>query len=212
MKIIFHTPNSMRYIALFFVLILALSSCQKTIDTPTTNTGTTSTGGNLEFSTVEDIKVDTSLSYEYYDPVEDNTGSLNFGEYLAKNPYTIIYFYPKDGTPNCTIQGGDFSRMQTEFLAAGYQIIGVSREDGDSHKEFCEKNNFTIPLISDTQSNLLKQFRALGPLVTYGNGDDKSDIIRSTFIVDSTGKPMYAFRNVNAIGHAQAIYDLISKK
>ena len=76
---------------------------------------------------------------------------------------------------------------------------------------FCEKNKFTIPLISDTKSDLLKQFKALGPLGKYGNGDDVTDIIRSTFIIDSKGTPVYAFRDVQAIGHAQRILDLISQ-
>jgi thioredoxin-dependent peroxiredoxin len=123
-----------------------------------------------------------------------------------------VYFYPKDGTPNCTIQALDFSAMKQKFLDKGYQIIGVSKDDLESHKAFADRNELTIKLLQDKNSDLLKEFGAQGPLAEYGNGKELSDIIRSTFIIDKNGKAVYAFRDIEAIGHAQRIYDLIFAK
>jgi thioredoxin-dependent peroxiredoxin len=78
-----------------------------------------------------------------------------------------VYFYPKDGTPNCTIQALDFSAMKEKFASYNTQVIGVSKDDLESHKAFAQRNELTIPLLQDVNSELLKQFGALGPLQEY---------------------------------------------
>lgn len=131
------------------------------------------------------------------------------GDIIKPYKYTVVYFYPKDGTPNCTIQALDFSAKKSEFASYGAQIIGVSKDDLDSHKKFAERNELTIKLLQDTNSELLEQFGALGTLQEYGNGTEKSDILRSTFIIDSTGKPIRAFTDVQAMGHADRVLAVI---
>ncbi len=166
----------------------------------------------LELSWTRNVKPDLTKSYYYLDSLKKAYDQKTFWELISETPYTIVYFYPKDGTPNCTIQALDFSAMREKFLAKGYQILWVSQDSLESHKKFADKNELTIKLLQDKKWDLLKEFWAEGPLTEYGNGKELSNVIRSTFIIDKNGKALYAFRDVIAPGHAQRVYDLISKK
>ena len=99
------------------------------------------------------LKLDTQM--EYLDSLNKKYEKATIGSLLAKYPRNIIYFYPKDGTPNCTIQAIDFSRLQKLFNALGVGIIGVSKDNLNSHKEFALRNELTIPLLRDDASMLL---------------------------------------------------------
>lgn len=173
---------------------------------------TTSVSWELESSSTGNIGLDLSASYEYLDSLNKKFASGTLWEILAQAPYTIVYFYPKDGTPNCTIQALDFSLMREQFLEKGYQIIGVSADDATSHMNFAERNELRIALLEDIHGGLLSQFGNKWELQKYGNGDALTDIRRSTFIVDKTGKPLYAFYDVTAKGHARRIFDFITQK
>src|SRR5216117_776175 len=70
--------------------------------------------------------------------------------------WLVVYFYPKDDTPGCTIQGKSFTATRSDFDAAGIAVVGVSQDDVGSHKSFCDKFDFTIDLLADTQAELLK--------------------------------------------------------
>jgi thioredoxin-dependent peroxiredoxin len=153
------------------------------------------------------LKLDTQMGY--LDSLNKKYEKAAIGSLLAKYPKNIVYFYPKDGTPNCTIQAIDFSRLQKEFNAAGVGIIGVSKDNLDSHKEFALRNELTIPLLRDDASMLLGAYGALGPMTTYGNGEAVTDIVRSTYLVDSRGLPLAAWKNVVAKGHADRIYEFV---
>ena len=122
---------------------------------------------------------------EYLDSLNKKYEKATIGSLLAQYPKNIVYFYPKDGTPNCTIQAIDFSRLQKAFNAAGVGIIGVSKDNLDSHKTFALRNELTIPLLRDDTSLLLGAYGALGPMSTYGNGAAVTDIVRSTYLVDN---------------------------
>lgn len=68
---------------------------------------------------------------------------------LASFPYTLLYFYPKDDTPGCTLEAQDFTRLVLDFAKLGIQIIGVSKDSEVSHAKFCNKHDLAIQLISD---------------------------------------------------------------
>jgi peroxiredoxin Q/BCP len=68
---------------------------------------------------------------------------------LKQSPKTLLYFYPKDDTPGCTLEAVDFTRLKSEFEALGIQIIGVSKDPETSHEKFCNKYNLGIQLIAD---------------------------------------------------------------
>lgn len=204
-------------VSLFSVSVFLISSCSDSIETPpvtesSSSLASQSVSGELEYSSTTDIALDLTASYRYLDSENKSYSSGSLGELISHTPYTIVYFYPKDGTPNCTIQALDFSLMKWDFLAAGYEIIGVSSDSVDSHMLFAEKNALKIKLLEDASGALLEQFGNKWPLQTYGNGDDVTDIRRSTFIIDSTGKPTYAFRDITANGHARRIYELVTRR
>jgi peroxiredoxin Q/BCP len=83
---------------------------------------------------------------------------MNISSILQKFPLTLLYFYPKDDTPGCTLEAQDFTRLGSEFAALGIQIIGVSKDSETSHEKFCNKYNLGIELIADESGELHEQF------------------------------------------------------
>lgn len=69
--------------------------------------------------------------------------------YLSSSPYTLLYFYPKNNTPGCTLEAQDFTRLSPDFQKINVEIIGVSRDSETSHENFCKKHDLSIRLISD---------------------------------------------------------------
>jgi peroxiredoxin Q/BCP len=116
--------------------------------------------------------------------------------------WLVIYFYPKDDTPGCTIQGKSFTASKAEFDASGVKVLGVSADDVASHKNFCHKFAFTVELLSDTNSTLMK---ALG----LGQAEWKGMKFweRSTFIVDPKGIIRKVYEKVNPEGHEQVLLE-----
>ncbi len=124
-------------------------------------------------------------------------------ELLRKSPLTLLYFYPKDDTPGCTLEASDFTRLKWEFASLGIQIIGVSKDSEDSHAKFCNKYNLSIELISDEDASLHDQFEVIGEKKNYGKV--YIGVIRSTFLLEKTGKVIKEWRNVKATGHAEKV-------
>jgi len=114
--------------------------------------------------------------------------------------WLVVYFYPKDDTPGCTIQGKSFSTAKADFDAAGIKIVGVSADDAASHKNFCNKFGFTIDLLADTSSQLMK---------TLGLGESEWKGMkfweRTTFVVDPEGTIRKVYPKVNPEGHEQVL-------
>jgi thioredoxin-dependent peroxiredoxin len=103
---------------------------------------------------------------------------------LQKSPKTLLYFYPKDNTPGCTLEAQDFTRLKKDFEALGIQIIGVSKDSVASHEKFTTSCSLGIELISDTSGELHEQFSVIGEKKNYGKV--YIGIIRSTFLLSST--------------------------
>lgn len=97
----------------------------------------------------------------------------------------IIYFYPKDNTPGCTMEAISFRDNYQTFLDMGYQIIGVSKDSEASHKKFAEKNCLPFPLVADTDLELCKTAGVWQPKVMAGKA--YMGIVRTTFVTDSNG-------------------------
>lgn len=122
---------------------------------------------------------------------------------ISASPYTILYFYPKDNTPGCSLEARTFSSLLSEFEQRGVQIIGVSRDSSDSHCSFISKQGLTIGLITDAELTLHRQFAARGEKKNYGKIYEGT--IRSTFLLDSKGQILKERRNVKATGHAERV-------
>ena len=103
---------------------------------------------------------------------------------LQKSHLTLLYFYPKDDTPGCTLEAQDFTRLVPDFAELGIQIIGVSQDSEDSHAKFCNKYDLGITLISDEDGSLHEQYGVIGEKKNYGKV--YIGVIRSTFLLDQT--------------------------
>ncbi len=114
-----------------------------------------------------------------------------------------IYFYPKDFTPGCTTEADEFSRDYAKFKKAGIEIIGISPDDVDSHKKFCEKMKIPYPLLADTEKEISKQFGVWGKKKFMGR--EYMGVIRSTFLVNEKGKIFKIFPKVKAAGHSKEV-------
>jgi thioredoxin-dependent peroxiredoxin len=114
--------------------------------------------------------------------------------------WLVVYFYPKDDTPGCTIQGKSFTATKQDFEDAGVKIVGVSQDDVASHKNFCNKFAFTIDLLSDTSGNLMKA-------VGIGQSEWKRMKFweRTSFLVDPRGIVRRVYEKVNPEGHEQVL-------
>jgi peroxiredoxin Q/BCP len=114
--------------------------------------------------------------------------------------WLVVYFYPKDDTPGCTIQGKSFTATKADFDAAGIKVVGVSADDAASHKNFCTKFAFAIDLLADTNSGLMK---------TLGLGQSEWKGMkfweRTTFVVDPSGVIRKVYEKVNPEGHEQVL-------
>ena len=119
--------------------------------------------------------------------------------------WLVIYFYPKDDTPGCTIQGKSFTATKADFDAAAINVIGVSADDVASHKDFCNKFSFTIDLLADPDSSLIKQ---LG----IGQAEWKGMKFweRTSFVVDPKGIIRKVYEKVDPQGHEKVLLDDIA--
>ena len=114
--------------------------------------------------------------------------------------WLVVYFYPKDDTPGCTIQAKSFTASKADFDRAGIHVVGVSADDIASHKNFCNKFGFKVDLLSDTNASLMK---ALG----IGEAEWKGMKFweRTSFVVDPSGVIRKVYEKVNPEGHEQVL-------
>ena len=124
-----------------------------------------------------------------------------------KSKIVVLYFYPKDNTPGCTLEAIDFAALHEQFIKSNAIIVGVSRDSVKSHDNFCAKHSFPFLLISDTEEALCTQFDAMKMKNMYGK--QVRGIERSTFIINTEGKLVNEWRGVKVAGHAQAVLDYV---
>ena len=121
--------------------------------------------------------------------------------------WLVLYFYPKDSTPGCTTEGIDFNALLPKFKRAGAQVFGVSRDSVKSHDNFCAKQGFKFPLISDADEALCSTFNVIKMKNMYGK--QVRGIERSTFLVSPDGTLVQEWRKVKVAGHADAVFDAL---
>lgn len=121
----------------------------------------------------------------------------------AAGSNVVLFFYPKDMTPGCTIEAQEFRDLQAQFRRANTQIVGISRDSCTSHQKFRTKENLNYELLSDEEESLCKLFDVIREKNMYGK--KVFGIERSTFLIDSEGKLAAEWRKVKAEGHAQVV-------
>jgi len=119
----------------------------------------------------------------------------------------VLYFYPKDSTPGCTLEGQDFRNRHAQFRAAGAEILGVSRDSIKAHENFKLKQGFTFDLLSDQDETLCRQFDVIHEKNMYGR--KVMGIVRSTFLIDGEGILLQEWRKVKVKGHAEEVLETI---
>lgn len=119
------------------------------------------------------------------------------------NQYKVVYFYPKDNTPGCTVEAIDFTTMKDEFDKLDTKIIGVSKDSVKSHQNFCTKKDLDLLLLSDEELDLIKAFDVWKLKKNYGK--EYMGIERSTFILNEAGEIVKEYRKVRVKGHVEQV-------
>jgi len=120
-----------------------------------------------------------------------------------KGKALVVYFYPKDNTPGCTVEGQDFTRLYDAFTAAGADIVGVSKDSVKSHDNFVAKFDFPFTLLSDADGQACQAFDVIKEKSMYGK--KYLGVERSTFLFDVRGVLHHEWRGVKVKGHADAV-------
>ncbi|MEK9649529.1 MAG: peroxiredoxin [Gammaproteobacteria bacterium] len=128
-------------------------------------------------------------------------------DFKGKN--LVIYFYPKDSTPGCTLEGQDFRDNYKSFAKANTEILGVSRDSIKSHENFKEKQSFPFELISDTGEKVCDAFDVMTLKSMYGR--QYMGVDRSTFLIDKNGKIVKIWRGVKVKGHVEEVLAEVKK-
>ncbi|MBI3223002.1 MAG: peroxiredoxin [Nitrosomonadales bacterium] len=121
----------------------------------------------------------------------------------------VLYFYPRDDTPGCTLEANEFSELEEEFAKFDTVVVGVSRDDCLSHASFRDKYGLSVLLLSDPDARVCKRYGVMYEKEV--DGHKKLSIKRSTFVIDKHGKLQQVMYGVQAHGHAQEILNLIKE-
>lgn len=135
------------------------------------------------------------------------TGSGDFQWDRFKGQRVVLYFYPKDMTPGCTIEGHDFSRLVSQFKKLNTVILGISKDPVAKHEKFIEKENYTIDLVSDEGGKACDWFDVIKEKNMYGK--KVMGIERSTFVINPEGRIEKIWRKVKVEGHAEEVLAFI---
>lgn len=131
--------------------------------------------------------------------------SITESKSLSGRPY-VIYFYPKDDTPGCTMEGIEFTDLMSEFEQLGVSVIGVSKDTCVSHAQFRDKYGLSVGLLADVEGQLCEAYGVWQEKEAHG--EKKMGIVRSTFVVDGDGVVRHAMYDIKPKGHAEQVLEL----
>lgn len=135
-----------------------------------------------------------------------NNEQLSLAAYSGAK-IVLLYFYPKDDTPGCTIEANQFTALADDFAALDTVVMGVSKDDCASHQTFIDKYSLNVVLLADTSGELCQSYGVWQE--KEKNGIKKMGIVRSTFIISKEGVLVDVMYGVSPEGHAQAMLDKI---
>jgi len=140
----------------------------------------------------------------------DFTAPVDGGEELTLSSFrgkknVVLYFYPKDDTPGCTIEAKDFTDRQIEFAGANTVVLGVSKDSVQSHDKFKEKHCLSFPLVSDESAGICEAYETWGEKNMYGK--KYMGVFRTTFLIDKKGIIRKIWNNVKVDNHAQQVLE-----
>jgi thioredoxin-dependent peroxiredoxin len=135
------------------------------------------------------------------------TGGVNFNLSDARGKLLVIFFYPKDDTPGCTTESQQFRDLYEDFLKAGCEVVGISRDSVESHEKFKTKFSLPYALLADSNESVCELFGVMKLKNMYGK--QVRGIERSTFVLDQNGVLRGEWRGVKVDGHAQEVLQFV---
>ena len=136
-----------------------------------------------------------------------STSNENYNLKNSTGKYVVIYFYPKDDTPGCTIETNDFNKLLPKFKKLGCDVFGISKDSLKSHNKFREKYKIKFDLLADEEIKVLKKYKVWGKKKFMGR--EFMGIIRTTFLIDKKGKIMKIWNNVKVKDHAKEVFETL---
>ena len=124
-----------------------------------------------------------------------------------RQKWVVLYFYPRDNTPGCTIEAMQFNASLEQFASLGAQVIGVSKDPPASHRAFAEKHNLSVLLLSDVDHTVLEAYGAWKPVNIFGK--EVLGTGRDTVLIDPAGMIVAVWRKVNPKGHAAEVREVL---
>ncbi len=120
--------------------------------------------------------------------------------------YVVLYFYPKDNTPGCTMEANNFNKRLDDIRKLNAEVIGISKDDLKSHGKFINRHDLKFLLLSDVESKTIKDYRAYGDRGIFGVGT-----LRNTYLIGKDGKIIKIFEKVNPKSHADEIISALKE-
>jgi thioredoxin-dependent peroxiredoxin len=154
---------------------------------------------------IKNLEGKKPFNFSFFDP---DGKKYELDEILGKKNI-VIYFYPKDFTPGCTIQAGEFTEIYEKYRENEIEIIGISPDSDESHIKFREKMNIPYMLASDKDNLISKKYGVYG--LKKFMGKEYYGVNRSTFLIDKKGKITKAFEKVKPAGHSKEVLEYFIK-
>ena len=147
-----------------------------------------------------------SIAPDFTLPASQSSGETADLQLSSLRPgKVVVYFYPKDDTPGCTLEAQDFSRLASEFAAAGTTVIGISKDSTARHEKFCRKHDLGLILVSDAEGTTCEAWGTWGEKQNYGK--TYMGITRTTFLLDGKGRIARVWPKVKVKGHAEEVLE-----
>ena len=132
-----------------------------------------------------------------------STNNVKFNLKNSSGNFVIIYFYPKDDTPGCTLETNDFNKLLPHFRKLNCEVYGISKDSLDSHNKFKKKYKIKFDLLSDLDKKVIKKYKVWRKKKFMGR--EFMGVIRSTFLIDKKGRILKIWENVKVKDHAKEV-------
>ena len=151
------------------------------------------------------IKVNTQAPKFILDSTDGESYSLKYS--LGK--FIVLYFYPKDDTPGCTIEANDFNKLLTKFKKLNSEVYGISKDNIKSHNKFKEKYKIKFDLLADEKIKIIKSYKVWAKKKFMGR--EFMGVVRSTFLINPKGKIIKIWYNVKVKDHAKEVLETLKE-
>lgn len=143
----------------------------------------------------------------HFSAQDQNNKTVSLDDFCDR--WLILYFYPKDNTPGCTVEARDFTALKEQFAELGAAIIGVSPDSPESHGKFIAKHNLGIQLLSDPERQVIEAYKVWR--LKKFMGKEYMGLVRSTFLIAPDGKLAHIWNNVRTKAHAEKVLQQLTK-